>query len=355
MKYVTGLVVGKFCPLHRGHELVILQALKHCRKVVVLSYTSEDYENCTMKNRELWLKNFAEREGVVDRLSINVVYPWANLLDSSPEFAHRSFCAEYLLKMLETTVQAVFTSEVYGDGFARHLSEYFSLELNQEINVDHVLVDFSRTAVPVSGTMLREALKEEDYDLTDRFVSNYVSAFFAKKILFLGGESTGKSTIVKELAHRFHSDFVPEFGRELYDLRNGKLMYEDFEYIAKTQLQREHDVATNFGTTSFLFCDTSPLTTAFYSQEWMGRISVGLEKMVNESFTRYEKVYICAPDFPMVQDGTRQDETFRMKGHKFFIDTLTSEGTPFTILTGSLEERVEKVTQDLMADYRLEI
>ena len=345
-KYVTGFVVGKFCPLHKGHEYLIKTALEQCEKVIVLSYTSESFEGCGAENRRKWLKHI---ECDQDRLSIHVIDDAdVYLQDNASDEIHRQYCASFLLDSLETTVQAVFTSEPYGEGLAVHLTNYFSNAFpKQQIVVDHVMVDSTREKFSISGTQLRKALSSGDRSLVEKYMSPIVIASFVRKILFLGGESTGKSTLVAALFKHFNSAAAFEFGRTHYDNRNQKLMYEDMEYIAKTQLELEDSQVNRLSFDQYLFCDTSPLTTMFYSHELFDRVSISLLNMVWDSDYRYHKVYVCAPDFPMVQDGTRQDETFRQKGNEFYIDHLDNSGTDYVVLTGTFDERLAKVIGDL--------
>lgn len=346
MKYVTGLVVGKFCPLHKGHEFLIKTSLEQCEKVIVLSYTSKVFKGCDAASREEWLKRIDCDQ---DRLDIHVIDDFVYIDDDAPEDQHRQLCAEYLLNVLETSVQAVFSSESYGDGFAAHLSKYFTDTFpKQPLTVDHIMVDWPRSNFPISGTRLREAIASGDNTLVDKFMSPGVSPSFVRKILFLGGESTGKSTLVMSLFKHFNSAAAPEFGRVHYDNRNQKLMYEDMAYIAKTQIAIEDERARHLNPDQYLFCDTSPLTTLFYSKEWFGRVANSLTELMWGTEQRYHKIYLCAPDFPMVQDGTRQDETFRMKGHAFYVDHLEDTWMcDYTVLTGTHEERLAKVITDL--------
>ena len=54
-QFQRGLVVGKFSPLHRGHELVIRRALEQCREVVIISYSNPELAGCEASKRESWL------------------------------------------------------------------------------------------------------------------------------------------------------------------------------------------------------------------------------------------------------------------------------------------------------------
>lgn len=346
-KYVTGLVVGKFAPLHNGHVHLINTAAWHCEKVIVLSYTSEHFEGCEPETRRKWLSQISHKNIEVHVLEDNVVVPD----DDDEADIHREFCAEYLMYTLGTTVDVVFTSEDYGDGFAEHLTQYFKSEVNSEIVVEHVCVDLKRERYPVSGTQMRKAITDDDESMLFK-LPTFVRASFVKKILFLGGESTGKSTLSRQLANKTKCEYVPEYGRELYEKRTGKLRFEDYALIARTQLQHEQDsqmrTASSLGVSRYhIFCDTSPLTTYWYSKQWCGHASLDLMEHLYSSDFSYHKIYVCAPDFPFVQDGTRQDETFRQAAHSFYIDYLENLGVKYTILYGSLEERMEQVLKDL--------
>jgi NadR type nicotinamide-nucleotide adenylyltransferase len=330
-KYVTGLVVGKFCPLHKGHEYLIDTALEQCERVVVLSYTSTDFgPKFSAKKRDIWFKNVYGWVG--NKLDVHVIDSNSRAVpeDDAHELVHRDFCANYLLE-IGTSVQAVFTSESYGEGFAQKLQEFFQHKLKTDITVDHVMVDYHRLAYPVSGTALRTAFDVEQVPLG-------VAQTFIPKVLFLGGESTGKTTLTKQMSKEYGYSYVPEYGRELYEYRNGKLMYEDMLSIAQTQIKYENNVSRCCP--KYLFCDTSPLTTLFYSMQMFGRADSKLKKLAYDSLQEYDYVFLCMPDFPFVQDGTRRDEEFRQLGTKSYINSLMFENKKYVSLYGDLETRV---------------
>jgi NadR type nicotinamide-nucleotide adenylyltransferase len=327
MRYATGLVVGKFCPLHLGHEKVIRTALSNCEKVIILSYTSKNFTGCEPERRKEWLTKTFPTATVV------VLNPREVPDDDMPDDMHRLFCANYLLNKMNTTVQAVFTSEDYGDGFAAYLSKFFSLELRTDIKVDHILVDKERAQFPISGTVLRNKIDP-------KWLNHYVARDFIPRIAFLGGESSGKTTLARELALFTGMNWVPEYGRQLYDERKGKLNYEDMELIARTQIddERKHSIG------KYLICDTTPLTTLFYSEQLFGRASAALHRMADRE---YHKIYLCDPNIDFEQDGTRKDSTFRMIGHNWYVNRLTTDNIPYKIVSGTLDERINFVMKDL--------
>lgn len=320
--FTRGLVVGKFCPLHLGHEHVLNHALGACREVLVLSYTNPEFSGFEPAKRRAWLAaRFPGARALV--LDADDALP----PNDADDLTHRQFAAWICRERFGTTVDAVFTSESYGDGFAAELSRQFGHP------VTHVPVDTGRVAVPISGTLLRQ-----DIHAHRSFLSPEVYAFFVQRVAILGGESSGKSTLAATLAERFSTVRVPEFGRELWDERGGQLRPEDMAIIVRTQIAREE--AAMLRANRFVFCDTTPLTTRFYSEAMFGEVSAEVR---SAAFRDYPITLLCEPDFPFVQDGTRQNADFRARQHAWYLTELVGRGICFARVGGSLEARLDQV------------
>jgi NadR type nicotinamide-nucleotide adenylyltransferase len=319
-RYRNGLVVGKFAPLHLGHEHVIRTALSACDHVVVLSYSRSEFHGCEPTRRAAWLAaRFPETTRIVlDHAS----EPLPDNSDSDD--VHRAFCATVLRHRFDEPIHAIFTSESYGPGFAADLSS------RQGIPVVHVLVDSARSLVPVSGTALRA-----DIHGLRHYLSPDVYASFIQRIGILGGESTGKSTLAAALASELATTHVAEYGRELWEERAGKLIFDDMLAIAREQIRREEAALRNPATHRFLFCDTTPLTTLFYSHELFQRAAPELEILARRE---YHHLFLCADDFPFDQDGTRRDDAFRKKGQAWYRERFIQQH--YTTLTGSMACRI---------------
>ncbi len=321
-RYATGLVVGKFAPLHLGHELVIRQALATCDRVVLLSYSRPEFPGCGPTRRATWLAaRFPETVRIV--LDQNETELPDNL---APDDEHRAFCADILHRQRGLRIDAIFSSEGYGPGFAADLAR------RQGAPVDHVSVDASRSHLPISGT----ALRANPHGLR-RFLAPEVYATFVERIVLLGGESTGKSTLASALADALGTTHVPEYGRELWNIRRGNLTEPDLLEIAAEQIRREDLAVLSAATNRYVVCDTSPLTTLLYSMEMFGRAHAGVSTLSKRA---YHHTFLCSSDFPFVQDGTRRDPAFRDRQQAWYRKHLAE--LKYHTLSGSVRERLTR-------------
>jgi nicotinamide riboside kinase len=138
------------------------------------------------------------------------------------------------------------------------------------------------------------------------------SSFF--KICLLGAESTGKSTLAKALAlelcrRGYWAQALPEVLR-LFCARWGRLpVVVDEPHIFETQ-QRAEQAAhlawqTRSRTPGFLFCDSSPLLTAFTSQWYFGDESLLKPGLTHQA--SYFHTYFTLPTLPWIPDGIQRD------------------------------------------------
>ena len=336
--YKRGLVVGKFCPLHLGHELLIQRATDACEELLVVSYTKPEFPGLEPARREGWLRTrFPQAQVVVlddgrlAELCAARGVPARTLPhNDDPGDAHRHFMGWLCWTVLGLPVDAVFSSEDYGPGFAQLLQRHYALGA-----VAHVSVDQARTVIPVSGTRVRQ-----DPHANAAFLSPSVRASFVTRVCVLGGESSGKTTLAGALAAHFGTGWVAEYGRELWESQDGVLAYDDLLKIGREQLRREAAAAGQ--ARRWLFCDTSPMTTYFYCVEMFGKAEQELAQLAEH---HYDLVVLCAPDFPFIQDGTRRDENFRARQHAWYQHELARRGIAFINVSGSVDDRIGQVAQ----------
>jgi NadR type nicotinamide-nucleotide adenylyltransferase len=347
-RWRLGLVVGKFSPLHNGHELLIDTALSECEAVRVLSYVKPSLPKCPPAVRRAWLeRRFPNaRILVLDEDTLagrHDAPPWPE--DYADELLHRRFVGYLCREVLGERPDVVFTSEAYGPGFAAELARYFETRdgsgpcQQSGVRVAHVAVDPARARVPISGTRLRD-----DPHGNREYLSPEVYAHFVERVALLGGESTGKSTLARALAQHFRTVHVDEYGRTLWEAQGGELTEADLLQIATTQVAHEDQAAQR--AKRYLFCDTSPLTTRLYSEWMFSRVDPRLEALASHSYTL---TILCAPDFAFQQDGTRRDEAFRAQQHERYLAELERRSVPYLLVEGDLERRVRTVARALGA------
>lgn len=359
-RFDAGLVVGKFSPLHLGHERLIKEAAKQCEKLFIISYSNPVFFKCDDASRERWLKsathNLNVELAVFDPTTAEKFSYLPVPHNDDPAEAHRKFCALICTRYFKAEVDAVFTSEDYGGGFAEYLTKHFAeiycpspfaKNLIPRTPVEHVCVDLGRESIPISATKIRA--KEKG---SERYIPYNVKADLFPRVAILGGESSGKSTLSKALNARLEQPermCIQEFGRYLWESKNGKLKFQDMLLIAQKQVEMERSAAFwADDDCKMLICDTIALTTEFFSRQFYTAVDPRMMPLIQREYDAY---ILCEPDFDFVQDGSRQDEMFRTVGHNHFSLILDMkekhEGAKVLRVKGSVEDRVEQCVRFL--------
>jgi len=310
-----GFIVGKFYPPHRGHKYLIDEARRQVDRLIVM-IPHHPAQTIPGELRAAWLREIhpdCEIDLVADELA-----------DDSHEWA------QFTLRYLGFAPDVVFSSEDYGPEFARLLG------------ARHVMIDRDRRVVPISGTRIRSA--PLDYL---EFLEPCVRAYFVKRVVVIGAESTGKTTLARMLAERFETEWVPEFAREHWERKIGKWSPADpapswspdeFLEIA-TEQQRSEEAAARRAN-RVLFADTN----AFATGTWHERYQKARDPRVDAIGAR-DKVdlyLLTSPDVPFVQDGVRDGEHIREWMDARFAEQLASGRTPVVRLSGPYEQRFER-------------
>lgn len=348
-RVARGLVVGKFCPLHLGHERLIEFASTRCQQLLVIGWSQPGFPGYSVVRRERWLRaRFPQATvAVLDdvRLAALCVQRGAAVRtlpqDSDDEHVQREFTAWLCLSLFGGPVQAVYTGEDYGDGFAQALAMHF------DAPVRHERLERARDVGQASGTQLRADPHAHRHSLSAEVYADYV-----QRVAFIGGESSGKTTLARVMAERLQTAWVPEYGRTLWEQQGGDLVPDDLLRIAMTQPQHEDKAARRAH--RWLFCDTTPLVTLGYSGWMFGMAPQPLRQAARR---RYDLLFLCSPDIPFDQDGTRVGEAFRAQQHAWYLEQLQAEGVEHVLLEGDLETRIARVQRELAtrADNRFSV
>jgi HTH-type transcriptional regulator, transcriptional repressor of NAD biosynthesis genes len=334
-RFRLGLVVGKFSPLHQGHLSVIDYAAQHCDQLLILSYSHPEFHNCAANQRRRWLTQLYPQHEcvVVDKEWLQLVCTAQKIhyhalpLNDASDSVQQKYLAYLLKDVLRRCPDAMFASENYLYPCTQLLSD----EL--QTKVSPVMVDIDRAVVPISATLLRS--NRERYW---SFLPPIVRADWVQRMVLLGGESSGKTTLAQALAKALDTQWVPEYGRELWEKKNGQLSQDDLVAIAHEQCGREDAMVMHCG--PWLVCDTSALTTLGYSLWMFGQHDPVIAALAKR---HYSLTILCSGDFEFVQDGTRRDADFQTRQHQWYLQQLTEQQTDFVEVKGSLEARVSAV------------
>ncbi|MEM6288530.1 MAG: AAA family ATPase [Bacteroidota bacterium] len=313
-----GLVVGTFAPLHRGHQLVIEAAFAACDHVTVMTWANPDYEAMPTSVRAGWVRTLYPGVEVVAIEADDAP------LDSAPDAIQQAFTEA----VLPRPVDAVFTSEAYGDPLAARLG------------AEHVEVDRARRQVPVSGTQIRADVHAHRAWLDPR-----VHAHFVQKVVFLGAESTGKSTLAQALAAELDEPYVEEVGRRLWVAAGGDLPLDQYVTICREHVALEEEAVLK--AERFVFVDTNAITTQQYAFFFFGACPEAVRAYADRCADRYDRTFVCAPDIPFDQDGTRVHPQVQQYQNGAIRNDLTIRGIPYTVVGGTLAERVAAVRRHL--------
>lgn len=161
-----------------------------------------------------------------------------------------------------------------------------------------------------------------------------------KRVVIIGAESTGKTTLATALAEHYQTAWVPEFGRLYTEARRyrGELWRSDeFTYIAVEQARMEDALARIAN--GVLICDTDPFATTIWHERYLGGPSVAVQ--VVAASRSYDLYVLTDTDIPFVQDGIRDGEAIRQWMHNRFHDEISRMATPMIVVSGPHDERLE--------------
>jgi HTH-type transcriptional repressor of NAD biosynthesis genes len=168
-----------------------------------------------------------------------------------------------------------------------------------------------------------------------------------QKVVFMGAPSTGKSTICKAAAKQFNSVHVNEFGRTYWEQNQTKrrLTPEQLLYIAEEHIAIEK--CTLPKANKYLFVDTNALTTWHFALDYHQSALPELCTLADKNKARYQHVFLCAEDIPFEDTWERSGSVKHRAFPVFITQELNKRAIQYTVLTGSVEQRLARITETL--------
>ena len=184
-----------------------------------------------------------------------------------------------------------------------------------------------------------------------------------KKIVAIGPESTGKSSLCTQLAQHYSTLWCPEYAREYLTIHGMNYTYEDLLRIATGQIELEEKYQSlvrvsepgvkttddsrlpNSSLTihrSLLFIDTD----MYVMKVWCEFVFGNCHQFILDQIAKrkYDLYLLCDIDLPWTRDELREypDEGPRQKLYEIYKDTMQNQSTPWVEIKGSYEQRLQK-------------
>lgn len=172
-------------------------------------------------------------------------------------------------------------------------------------------------------------------------------------VAVLGAESTGKTTLCRDLAAHFDSLWVSEYMRTYlqakWDDEQLTCTWDDLLPIAQGQIALENKLAKQVTQTSnenrYLFCDTSLFELMVYSHWYYGNCPTALEQAALAH--HYDLILLTEVDIPWVADDLRDSPYQRDEISAYFASQLDRHQKPFVRIGGDRQKRVRQVIAQL--------
>jgi len=162
-----------------------------------------------------------------------------------------------------------------------------------------------------------------------------------KKIVVIGPESTGKSSLCKALAEHYKTSWCTEYARTYLEEKGNEYTYDDLLKIAKGQLALEDEKAAE-ASNGVYFIDTN----MYVMQVWCEYVFERCHHFIIDEIVerKYDLYLLCNVDLPWVFDELREypDEQSRKELYCYYKELMINQTIPWVNISGGYDERLNK-------------
>lgn len=327
MRFKIGMYGGSFNPLHMGHIDCIIRAANMCERLFVVLSVGNNRSEIDYRVRYRWLYTLTKHIGNVQIL---MLYDDA---ETKAEYTEDYWTAD--ANKVKTQIGEPISVVFCG-------SDYNETDFWNVCYPESELYIFKRNEI--SSTEIRK----NPYEHWE-WIPNPVKPYYTKKVMLIGGESTGKSTLTVNLANRFNTNYIDEAGRELSEKSGTDTMMlsEDFTEILLQHKLNELKAIEH--SNKVLFIDTDALVTQFY-MHFLRDSDVMRNKALSDAIdalNKYDLILFMEPDVAFVQDGDRSPviRDDRNKYSEQIKELLHTHGKNFYCICGDYEQRYCKAVE----------
>lgn len=359
-KKKKGMIMGKFYPFHNGHKYLIETGLDNSDYLTVILIYKKN-ETIPFIERYNMIYNTFEKEINDRKMELQVrENKWNRDNDSK-------FWAKLAIDWNDGfKPDVVFTSEKYGETWAKY------------IGCSHYLCDINRIKFNVSGTSIRA----EPFKYWN-MIPNATRDYFRIKIVLVGSESVGKSTLCEKLSKLLDIPNVNEYAREYIQNNENKFTIvdtinedsymnisvtrldykpDDFIKIAQKQEELISSKIKENPDCKAIICDTDGLVTQFWFDRYLNNFEEKRIYEIPNDLIKYKDIsykekrfYIfCRLDenTKFIQDGMRDGENIRKDMDNFIEKFFENNRLRYAELKGKFEER-EREALSIITDLNV--
>lgn len=144
-----GFTIGKYAPLHKGHQLLIETAIKEMDQVYCIIYDT-DIIDIDIQQRASWIKRLYP--------TVNIIYAY-----NSPK--------EYGLDKKSVNIQMNYLSNLIKDIPVTHFycSEKYGEKVAEYLSIKNRIIDIEKKIVPISATQIRQ-----NYEQNKQYLEKFI-------------------------------------------------------------------------------------------------------------------------------------------------------------------------------------
>lgn len=322
-----GVMFGTFAPFTLGHFYPTTIAKRENDSLLLIAsgYTGDrgDLIGLNLQKRFRYIRELFQDDPlvIVDKLDEDNIpqypngwEPWLNLLDT-------------LIEKNSTEQNPNITIYVGEEIYVKKINE-----LRPNYSVRYI----DRTIIPISATMVRNNPGKHW-----NYISKPFKRHFTKKVLIMGGASTGKTTLAIDLSKTFNSPWSPEYARayqEDSNVADEELNGNDYMYLYTGQYSQTSAIIEGDSNNGIIFADSSAMTTRGYELEYLstkaeeGKNLVTeeqkelLEKLYKTTIAReeWDVIFFVLPKSKYIDDGFRDMNMSNTDDRWDFSDKLIS-------------------------------
>jgi NadR type nicotinamide-nucleotide adenylyltransferase len=162
-----------------------------------------------------------------------------------------------------------------------------------------------------------------------------------KKVVVIGPESTGKSTLCEQLAGYYKTSWVPEYAREYLTENGMNYTYDDLLTIAQGQVALEENYMEKAKDASLLFIDTDQYVMQVWGEFVFGKCHQWTLDQIKKR--KYDLYLLCNIDLPWAYDVLREypDPGPREELYNIYKNILLNQSVPWVSVSGNYDERFQ--------------